>query len=129
MKTSVVMSGKGIIVEHKEKRIALDPNKSTDTDVTFVSHAHMDHLHTPQNGERVLTSHETSKLAGARGYKMQNYESLDGFELIDSGHILGSKGLLIDDKIFYTGDVSMRDRAFLRGAKIPKCEILILEST
>ncbi len=124
------MHENGIMVEYDEKRIALDPNRSTDADVTFVSHAHIDHLHTPENGERVLTSPETSKLASARGYNMARYdESLDGFELIDSGHILGSKGLLIDGKIFYTGDVSTRDRAFLKGAKIPKCEVLILEST
>jgi len=124
------MSEKGIIVEYDGKRIALDPTKSTDADVTFVSHAHIDHLHMPENGERILTSSETSKLAGARGYNMERYdESLDGFELIDSGHILGSKGLLIDGKTFYTGDVSTRDREFLKGAKIPKCETLILEST
>jgi len=126
----VTMSSRGIIVEYDGKRIALDPNKSTDVDVTFVSHAHIDHLHTPEDGERILTSPETSKLASARGYDIENYnESLEGFELIDSGHILGSKGLLIDDKIFYTGDVSVRDRAFLKGAKVPRCEILILEST
>lgn len=124
------MSSKGIMVEHNGIQIALDPNKSTDTDVVFVSHAHADHLHTPNNGEKILTSFETSKLAGARGYNMENFkESLDGFELIDSGHILGSRGLLIDGKIFYTGDVSIRDRAFLKGAKIPKCKMLILEST
>jgi putative mRNA 3-end processing factor len=124
------MSNKGIIVEHKQKRIALDPSKSTDTDVTFVSHAHIDHLHKPENGQMILTSQETSKLAKARGYSMEkSSESLDGFELVDSGHILGSRGLLIDDKIFYTGDVSIRDRAFLKGAKVPKCETLILEST
>ena len=115
LKTSVVMSTKGIIVEYKGKKIALDPNKSTDADVTFVSHAHIDHLHKPENGEQVLTSTETSKLAKVRGYSMENSsESLDGFELIDSGHILGSRGLLIDEKIFYTGDVSKRDRAFLK---------------
>ncbi len=124
------MSENGIIVEYDGWRIALDPNKSIDADVTFVSHAHIDHLHMPEDGERILASPETSKLASARGYNMERYdESLDGFELIDSGHILGSKGLLIDGKIFYTGDVSIRDRAFLKGAKIPRCEILILEST
>jgi len=129
-KSLVTMSSNGIIVEHGEKRIALDPNKSTDVDVVFVSHAHIDHLHMPEDGERILTSSETSKLASTRGYNIENYdESLDGFELIDSGHILGSRGLLIDGRIFYTGDISVRNRAFLKGAKIPKCEILIIEST
>lgn len=129
-KPLVTMTSNGILVEHNGKRIALDPNKSIDADVTFVSHAHIDHLHMPEDGERVLASPETSKLASSRGYNLENYnESLDGFKLIDSGHILGSRGLLIDDKIFYTGDISVRDRAFLKGARVPKCEALILEST
>jgi putative mRNA 3-end processing factor len=124
------MTDKGIIVESRGKKIALDPGKSTDADVTFVSHAHIDHLHTVEDGEKVLASAETFRLAGARGYSMKKYdESPEGFELIDSGHILGSKGLLIHDRIFYTGDISVRDRAFLKGAKVPKCDILILEST
>lgn len=129
-KPLVTISANGIMIHHNGKSMALDPNRGTDTDVVFVSHAHMDHLHTPNNSESILTSFETSKIAGARGYTISNFkESLDGFKLIDSGHILGSRGLLIDDEIFYTGDICTRDRAFLKGAKIPKCETLILEST
>jgi putative mRNA 3-end processing factor len=61
---------------------------------------------------------------------MKNHtDSFDGLELIDSGHILGSRGLLIDGEVFYTGDISVRDRAFLRGARVPRCKTLILEST
>ena len=41
------------------------------------------------------------------------------FSLIDSGHILGAKGLLFDD-VFYTGDICTRDRAFLKASIIPK---------
>jgi putative mRNA 3-end processing factor len=60
---------------------------------------------------------------------MENHvDFLDGFSLIDSGHILGAKGLLFDD-IFYTGDICTRKRGFLQGAKIPKCKTLITECT
>jgi putative mRNA 3-end processing factor len=60
---------------------------------------------------------------------MENHiDSLDDFSLIDSGHILGAKGLLFDD-IFYTGDICTRNRGFLQGAKIPKCKTLITECT
>ena len=60
---------------------------------------------------------------------MENHvESLDGFSLIDSGHVLGSKGLLFDD-IFYTGDICTRDRGFLKAAEIPSCKTLITECT
>ena len=60
---------------------------------------------------------------------MENHvDFLDNFSLIDSGHILGAKGLLFDD-IFYTGDICTRNRGFLQGAKIPKCKTLITECT
>lgn len=130
MKPLVTFSGAGIIVEHRGKKVALDPNRSTEADVSFVSHAHMDHLHTPGDGETILASHETSRIATARGCDIKKHsESMDGFELVDSGHILGSRGLLIDGEVFYTGDICVRDRAFLKGAKTPKCHTLILEST
>lgn len=129
-KALATMSGSGIVVRCNGKSIALDPTKGTDADVAFVSHAHMDHLHMPDSNENILASFETVKIAGARGYHMPNFkESMNGFELIDSGHILGSRGLLIDGEIFYTGDICTRSRAFLHGARIPKCETLILEST
>ena len=53
---------------------------------------------------------------------------MENFSLIDTGHILGSKGILFDD-IFYTGDITLRSRGFLKGAKIPKCKTLITECT
>ena len=108
--------------------IHLDPKRAVDERINFVSHAHSDHL-PAKNGGTILSSHETSKIANLRGIKLENQvESIDSFSLIDSGHILGSKGLLIDD-VFYTGDICTRDRGFLTGAKIPKCKTLITECT
>ena len=69
------------------------------------------------------------KSLNSRGFTLKNsVDKLDNFTLVDSGHIFGSKGLLFDD-IFYTGDISLRDRGFLKGAKIPKCKTLITECT
>jgi len=111
-----------------EKRVHLDPKNTDAIGINFVSHAHSDHLPS-KNGGTILSSLETNKIANLRGFKMENYvESLDDFSLIDSGHILGSKGLLFDD-IFYTGDICTRKRGFLQGAKIPKCKTLITECT
>ena len=60
-------------------------------------------IYRQKNGGIILSSIETNEISGIRGFKMENHvESLDGFSLIDSGHVLGSKGLLFDD-IFYTG--------------------------
>lgn len=93
-----------------------------------MSHAHTDHLPS-KNGGIILSSIETNEIANLRGFKMENHvEFLDHFTLIDSGHILGSKGLFFDD-LFYTGDICTRDRGFLKGAKIPKCTTLITECT
>ena len=72
---------------------------------------------------------ETSEIANVRGFKMENFvDEMDNFSLIDSGHILGAKGLLFDD-VFYTGDICTRDRAFLTAADVPKCKTLITECT
>jgi len=111
-----------------DKRVYLDPKNSDATGINFVSHAHSDHLPS-KNGGTILASLETNEIASLRGFKMENHvDSLDGFSLIDSGHILGAKGLLFDD-IFYTGDICTRKRGFLQGAKIPKCKTLITECT
>ncbi|WP_179372979.1 exonuclease [Nitrosopumilus ureiphilus] len=122
------MTKNGILCEVNEKRVYLDPKNSDADGINFVSHAHSDHLPT-KNGGIILSSIETNEIANLRGFKMENHvESLEAFSLIDSGHILGAKGLLFDD-IFYTGDVCTRDRGFLKGAKIPKCKTLITECT
>ncbi len=122
------MTKNGILCETEGKRVSLDPKKTDSRGVNFVSHAHSDHLPS-KNGGTILTSIETSEIANLRGFKMENHvQNIDNFSLIDSGHILGAKGLLFDD-IFYTGDICTRERGFLKGGIIPKCKILITECT
>ena len=122
------MTKNGILCEVNDKRVYLDPKNADQTGINFVSHAHSDHLPT-KNGGTILASVETSEIANLRGFKMQNHvEHLSDFSLLDSGHILGAKGLLFDE-IFYTGDICTRNRGFLTGAKVPKCKILITECT
>ena len=122
------MTKNGILCEIDDKKILLDPKTTDSSGVNFVSHAHADHLPS-KNGGQILSSIETNHIANLRGFKMQNHvTSLDEFSLVDSGHILGSKGLLFDD-VFYTGDICTRERGFLEAAKIPKCKTLITECT
>ena len=122
------MTKNGILCDADNKRVNLDPKNVDSTGVNFVSHAHSDHLPS-KNGGTILSSIETNEIANLRGFKMENHvDSLDNFSLINSGHILGAKGLLFDD-IFYTGDLCTRDRGFLKGATIPKCKTLITECT
>ena len=117
----------GIMCKNDLSTVYLDPKKINSDGINFVSHAHMDHL--PKGGSgKILTSYETNEIAKIRGVSLETTDSLDNFLLVDSGHILGSKGILFDD-IFYTGDITLRDRGFLKGAKIPKCRTLITECT
>jgi Cft2 family RNA processing exonuclease len=56
------------------------------------------------------------------------------FEMYDSGHILGSAGILFraeGRKIFYTGDVNFLEQTLMRGADFPEeqIDILIIETT
>ncbi|HZB64313.1 MAG TPA: MBL fold metallo-hydrolase [Nitrososphaeraceae archaeon] len=124
----------GLLLENNGTRILLDPSKVETNDFVFISHAHSDHVYRkPKNKTKIttITSVETEAIANARGYEITNaiYEEKD-LELIDSGHILGSKGLLAFNEIFYTGDISIRKRAFLKmPKKIPQVDTLIIEST
>ena len=123
----------GITVHHDATSISLDPSRPGDHDFTFVSHAHIDHLHRrgKKSKSKILSSSETARIAMARGYNISDaMEAHEGFELVDTGHILGSRGLLIGgDQVFYTGDISIRERAFMKPAKLPHAKTLIIEST
>ena len=126
--SNIRLTKNGIECITDSSTVFLDPKKIRDNSVNFVSHAHIDHLPSSGTGT-ILSSSVTSKIAKLRGYTLENStETLENFTLVDSGHIFGSMGLLFDD-IFYTGDISLRDRGFLKGAKIPKCKTLIMECT
>lgn len=126
--TGIRMIATGITATQKGTQIHLDPKHAVSKGISFVSHAHIDHLHN-QNGGVLITTKPTSEIAKLRGYYLDNFvEEFENFSMIDAGHILGARGLLFDD-IFYTGDICTRDRGFLKGAKIPKCKILITECT
>ncbi len=122
--------GSGIIVEHGALRFALDPKIPAPVDYTFVSHAHLDHVHIPSMKSKVIASRATRKLALIRGYDLgQTVEHLDGIKLLDSGHILGSRAICIGDEVIYTGDAAGRERAFLAKCKTRRARTLIIETT
>jgi len=128
LRRNVRLTTNGILCEIGKEKVRLDPKRTVNDGINFVSHAHSDHLPT-QNGGTILSSFETKEIANLRGVKMNKHvDLLDNFSLCDSGHILGSKGLLFED-IFYTGDICTRDRGFLQSARIPKCKTLITECT
>lgn len=122
------MTKNGIVYQKNSTSVHLDPKNVVSNGINFISHAHSDHLPS-KNGGKILTSIETNEIANVRGFKMENFvDKIDDFSLIDTGHILGAKGLLFED-VFYTGDICTRDRAFLKAATVPKCKTLITECT
>lgn len=128
----VYYTDSAIVVDHNQQKISLDPRKEMECDYIFVSHAHLDHLHRTRikrTRAKVIASNATSKIACTRGYELRNLCYDHGFHLLDTGHILGSSGLLIADQLYYTGDISIRKRAFMKPALIPKAKVLIIEST
>ncbi len=134
---SLEVSECGLAVYENGQKILLDPRRESKSDVMFISHAHSDHLLTPRRKKiayprEVLVSKATTRLAQARGIDIRLDNCIDysdGYDLIDTGHILGSRGLLIPDQIYYTGDISTRQRGSLGGARVPRVDILIVEST
>lgn len=127
---ATVTANGGIQVDLGQTRYVLDPRSHTRADYSFVSHAHVDHMHTPSKGERVIASSITGELAKARGYDLgATTEEVEGVELFDSGHILGSRAIRIQDEVYYTGDASGRSRAFLGKCRTRKSRILVMETT
>lgn len=118
----------GIHIESGEKFVA--DSRKTAGDTNIVSHAHMDHVH--RGDAKVVASELTAKLASARLDKEIGTETHEKVELLNSGHILGSSSALIEadsEKILYTGDVSLQDRAYIEGFKPVEADKLIIEST
>ncbi|MFA5077497.1 MAG: MBL fold metallo-hydrolase [Candidatus Micrarchaeia archaeon] len=97
-------------------------------DVSFVSHAHSDHLNGVRNKERLLATPETMALGQLSGKR----ESMRGVALLDAGHILGSSQLFVEhdgESVVYTGDLRTRPSILFKGAEAKECDRLIIEST
>lgn len=124
----------GIIVELDGVKLCLDG--SSNCDIGFISHAHMDHLVKKKVNHQFLMSSATKALSEHRLGIKQKYYTKDSFnglklKLLDNGHVFGSKALLIEgsERVLYTSDFTTSDRFFLKGFKPLKCDTLIIETT
>ncbi|MCS7123518.1 MAG: hypothetical protein N3E38_00405 [Candidatus Aenigmarchaeota archaeon] len=135
-----IFYNQGVGIEFEGKRILLDPEIETKTDLIFVSHAHFDHIQNIESVTPKISSLATKDLIEHRtGVEIINPINFDYFNFgklilkqLNSGHIVGSTSLLMEaknKKIFYTGDICDRHRFNLKAAVVPKSDIMILEST
>jgi putative mRNA 3-end processing factor len=121
---------KGLFLEMGTKKIALDPTRKVSADYIFISHAHSDHLPKSVGDATVIASEETVSLARQRGLRIERHQdSAPGIQLVDTGHILGSRGLLADGVFYYTGDLGGRSRGFMKAPRRVRCGTLLIEST
>jgi Cft2 family RNA processing exonuclease len=113
-------------------RICLDPKKASG--LAFISHAHSDHIPRSIEG-MVITSHQTKYLSNlgcsSVGFVEEICVNGIGFQIIQSGHMLGSGQLLIKNgfNVIYSGDFNLRGGVTTEEAKIVKADVLIVEST
>jgi Cft2 family RNA processing exonuclease len=67
------------------------------TENVFVSHAHFDHI--TKKSRKTLASKETIDLMKARGVETQKIEKELKAELLNAGHVLGSRQLRVEEDI------------------------------
>ena len=116
-----------------EHRISLD-KKEKDASINFVSHAHSDHTGGVKKSSKVLCSEITRDLIETRvGFQVNMAEKPESVELIDSGHMLGSKQLYAELgnglSMVYTGDYQMQKSPVAESIEVRNADILIIDST
>lgn len=104
----------------------------------FVSHAHSDHC---SEAGRILCTPETAALHRARrgacdAVRVPFGESVEVGDarvtLHSAGHALGSAMIVAasaSGTVAYTGDFKLRDNPFTPMARVPRCDVLVMECT
>jgi len=133
-----------ITVQFAETSLHLDPKTFTsEKDLFFISHTHYDHLplksRKPLFTPRVVCSKATARLFGYRmGYEIAQMNALEteqfSLKITPSGHTFDSSVAEIifketNQRLIYTGDINLEDRAYLQGFRPKKCDLLLLEAT
>ncbi|MGC8538344.1 MAG: hypothetical protein ACP5MK_00540, partial [Candidatus Micrarchaeia archaeon] len=116
------------------RRIALD-ERGKDAYLNFISHAHEDHLAGLRSGLPATASRETIELIKARkGVSPAIAETGKGFEMLNAGHVLGSRQLYFEDEYsgvsyIYTGDFQMEQSLAAPMIEVKKADVVIIDST
>ena len=135
--TERVRLGDGLRIELATGETVVADATQPDGDVNVLSHAHGDHLYREAPPE-LICSETTAALARTRRDEAENGElnrtTHPAVELVNAGHVAGSRAGLIEDEATgrtycYTGDISTRDRCYLSGFEPPDADMLIVETT
>lgn len=117
-----------------EYSISLDSNDSK-ANVNFVSHAHSDHVSGLRKNSKALTSQITKDLIESRSsISVELIEEPECVELLNAGHILGSKQLYIQNDLYgysilYSGDYQTSEPIIAEKIETKQADVLILDST
>lgn len=115
-------------------RVSLDSSDSS-ANVSFVSHAHTDHMSGIRKNRKVLASGATKDLIETRsGISIELAEEPDCVELISAGHILGSRQLYAENELHgyslvYSGDYQMSEPLLGERIETREADVLIMDST
>lgn len=117
-----------------EYSLALD-SKDDDANVNFVSHAHSDHTSGLRKSKKVIASQITKELIESRsGKSIELLGDIDCVEMLNAGHILGSKQLYVENKLYgysmiYSGDYQIEEPIIAERIEMKQAEVVILDST
>jgi len=116
----------------------LDPKRADR--ISFVSHAHSDHCPRSFAGEVITHSYNLKLFRSPPAnldplvpcsYNQRVERENLSFTLLNSGHVLGSSQLLIENDftLIYTGDLNVSGGFTTGRAETRECDILIIETT
>ncbi len=124
----------GVEIELSDGTVVVLDADDPDGDIHVLSHAHADHLFESDIPQELVCSALTADLARIRRPETKiNRVSHPRVDLVESGHVPGSRSALVRDPdgtlFLYTGDVSTRDRLYLDGFDPIEADVLIIEAT
>ncbi|UCE91237.1 MAG: mRNA 3'-end processing factor [Methanobacteriota archaeon] len=131
MPSAIYDTGNGIVLKADDVRYRLDPPRPVANDRNVVSHAHSDHAPLRFRDVPILCSDATYDLLRLRRKGLRR-TSCDNVELLDAGHIPGSRMIALeccDIRMLYTGDFCTRRKNHLSPARPAPCDVLVTETT
>ncbi len=133
----------GVVISDGHEKITFDPRRRIEGSVTFITHAHGDHVYGFSNPGKKCSTKQTADLYHAgNGRRPKDHRSLQYGETLkldtcrvqslNAGHILGSAQYKIETSegvVVYTGDMNLQETLVTAPAEIEDADVLIIEST